>query len=190
MEESRREMRAFGPDFIKQERMDSEKALADRAAVEQLAQQEGEGEGVASRRHHADDVNDVRSLDRKGKRNLYLLLCAEESGKDIWRFPQGGIQPGDFLHQAAQKDLYAECGEHMDAWIVGRTPAGVYKPLTELSQDALEHVVFFFKGHILAGQARTEGKTVKDFAWLTKQEIEPLVEKHYWEAVKNILSDF
>lgn len=99
MEENRREMRAFGPDFVKQEAEDSEKALADKAAVEQLAQQEGEGEGVAPRRHPADDAKDVKSLDRKGKRNLYLLLRAEESGKDIWRFPQGGVEPGDFLHQ-------------------------------------------------------------------------------------------
>lgn len=42
----------------------------------------------------------------------------------------------------------------------------------------------------MAGQATPGGNAVKDFAWLTKQEIEPLVEKHYWDGVKNILSDF
>jgi len=42
----------------------------------------------------------------------------------------------------------------------------------------------------MAGQVRPEGKVVKDFAWLTKQEIEILVEKDYWEGIKDTLSNF
>lgn len=41
----------------------------------------------------------------------------------------------------------------------------------------------------MAGQARTVGESVNAFAWLTKQEIETRVPKHYWEGVKDILSD-
>ena len=48
---------------------------------------------------------------------------------------------------------------------------------------------FFLKAHILAGQARPNGKNVTDFAWLTKEEIEPRVEKDYWASVKDILSN-
>ena len=49
---------------------------------------------------------------------------------------------------------------------------------------------FFLKAHILAGQVRPNDQNVTDFAWLTKQEIEPRVEKDYWASVKDILSDF
>ncbi len=49
---------------------------------------------------------------------------------------------------------------------------------------------FFLKAHILAGQARPNGTNVTDFAWLTKEEIEPRVDQAYWASVKDILSDF
>ncbi|TFK42798.1 39S mitochondrial ribosomal protein L46-domain-containing protein [Crucibulum laeve] len=193
MEEKAREWKAFGRDFVEEEFVSEEKAAADKAAVEQLAQQEGEGEELLPRQHEADATGNRKSLDRQGKRNLYLLLQASENGKDVWRFPQGGVEKGDLLHQAAQKDLYAECGEHMDSWIVSRNPIGVYKPQqpsASAGEAQPEHAVFFFKGHILAGQVRPQGPAIKDFAWLTKQEIEPLVEKDYWEGIKDVLSDY
>jgi len=49
--------------------------------------------------------------------------------------------------------------------------------------------VFFFKAHILAGQVHPIKKYIKNFAWLTKEEIKPRVDKHYWEGIKDILSD-
>jgi large subunit ribosomal protein L46 len=49
--------------------------------------------------------------------------------------------------------------------------------------------VYFFKGHVLAGQCKPDGKEIVDFAWLSKEEIKEYVEPHYWEAVKDMLSD-
>lgn len=104
IEEREREKKAFGPRFLPPEDVDPEKAAADKAAVEQLAQQEGEGEELASRVHESDLKGDVKSLDRAGDRNLYLLLQVEENGKQSWRFPQGGVEKGDFLHQVRLHD--------------------------------------------------------------------------------------
>ena len=42
----------------------------------------------------------------------------------------------------------------------------------------------------MAGQVRVDGQRVKDFAWLTKEEIGERVDKDYWEVVSDILSDF
>ncbi|TFK25031.1 50S ribosomal subunit L30 [Coprinopsis marcescibilis] len=188
IEERKREKIAFGPSFVPPEDVDPEKAAADKAAVEQLAQQEGEGEELAPRIHPSDISNDIKSLDRQGQRNLYLLLLANEGGKDVWRFPQGPVEKTELLHQAAQRDLYSEAGDHMDAWIVGRNPIGVYKPVGPAPE--VQNCVFFYKAHIMAGQAQVDGEKVKDFAWLTKEEIEPRVDKEYWSVVKDILSDF
>lgn len=99
VEERKREKLAFGPGFLEKENTSEEKRAADIAAVEQLAQQEGEGEELMSRKHPADDSGDVMSLDRAGTRNLYLLLQAVENGKEVWRFPQGDLGKGQFLHQ-------------------------------------------------------------------------------------------
>ncbi|KAF8163079.1 39S mitochondrial ribosomal protein L46-domain-containing protein [Crassisporium funariophilum] len=190
MEERKRERLAFGPSFLIEEEVSEEKKAANKAAVEQLALQEGEGEELMPRVHPSDTSGDFKSLDRRGKRNLYLLLQTIEDGKDVWRFPQGDVEKGQLLHQAAYKDLYAECGDEMDTWIVGRKPIGIYKPPPRPQDQAQERVVFFFKGHIMAGQVKPSGESVKDFAWLTKEEIEKQVDQVYWDSIKDILSDY
>jgi len=150
-----------------------------------------EDEESMPRVHPADTKGDVRSLDRKGQRNLYLLIKSEEDGKDVWKFPQGGVEKGELLHEAAARDLTAVCGPYMDTWIVSRQPIGVYNPPSPpTSSDSPKSFTFFYKAHILAGQVRTDGKQVLDFAWLTKEEMESRLEKDYWLGVKDILSDF
>jgi large subunit ribosomal protein L46 len=99
LEERKRERLAFGPAFLEKESVSEDKKTADKAAVEQLSLQEGEGEDLMPRTHPADVNNDVKSLDRRGKRNLYLLLLTSQDGKDIWRFPQGEVEKGQLLHQ-------------------------------------------------------------------------------------------
>jgi len=42
----------------------------------------------------------------------------------------------------------------------------------------------------MAGQVKLDGTSIKDFAWLTKQEIEARVQKDYWDGVKDVLSDY
>lgn len=101
MEERKRERRAFGPGFLPKETISEEERAANEAAVEQLAQQEGEGEVLVSRQHPSDISKDVKSLDRKGQRNLYLLVQVSENGKDVWRFPQGPLAKGLLLHQVS-----------------------------------------------------------------------------------------
>lgn len=94
------------------------------------------------RRTEADEKGDVKSLDRKGHRNLYLLI-KKNKGRNDWRLPGGSLelQGQELLHevtvsyalvnfmshfviQIAQRELNAECGLNLDAWIVGRHPIG------------------------------------------------------------------
>ena len=46
------------------------------------------------------------------------------------------------------------------------------------------------KAHIFAGQVQVDNKEIVDFAWVTKQEMENFVSKHYYAAVKDMLSEF
>ncbi|KAF9036966.1 hypothetical protein BDZ89DRAFT_1061655 [Hymenopellis radicata] len=181
VEERKREREAFGPSFGLDDDLDKAKAAAARAAAAQLAEQEGEHEAMMPREHPADISNNVESLDRKGMRNLYLVLkTTNKEDREVWRFPQGRIQKGELLHQAAQRSLADECDQYMDSWIVSRNPIG---------NEPRSQATFFYKAHIMAGQVRpTEG--INGFAWLTKQEIEKHVDKHYWDGVKDILSDY
>lgn len=95
----------------------------------------------------------------------------------------------------------------MDTWIVSRQPIGVYQPLLptpetpQVSLICLFHCkftyiwqtsTFFYKAHILAGQVNTDPAVsqTREFAWLTKQEIEGRLDRDYWLGVKDMLSDF
>ncbi|CAL1710852.1 unnamed protein product [Somion occarium] len=147
----------------------------------------GEEEVTTVPREHESDRNgDVKDLNRQGERNLHLLILGKNaSGKHVWRFPQGGLEQDELLHEAAQRDLHAECGAKMDTWIVSRNPIGVHQPSPEE-----QLYVFFYKARILSGQVHPDGNNVTDFAWLTKQEIEPRVERPYWLGIKDMLADF
>ncbi|TCD68240.1 54S ribosomal protein L17 mitochondrial [Steccherinum ochraceum] len=184
-EEREREKEAFGGPG-RSDSSDSDDAAI--AASKQVMEVLGEEEAVKPmpRVHESDLKGDVKSLDRKGERNLYLLVRGKNAaGKEIWRFPQGDVQAGELLHDAARRDLHAECGSFMDTWVVSRNPIGVHQP--SLSD---ENYIFFYKAHILAGQARPDGKNVHDFAWLTKEEIRTRVDQSYWVSVEDMLSDF
>jgi len=106
MEEKKRERRAFGPTFGVEEFVSKEIAAAEKAAADQLALQEGETEELMQRIHVSDISRELKSLDRKGKRNIYLLLRTTEGGKDTWRFPEGGVENGELLHQASDTHTF------------------------------------------------------------------------------------
>lgn len=49
------------------------------------------------RESEADKTGDVKSLDRKGERNLYLLV-KDARMKGAWQFPEGGVGTSEPLH--------------------------------------------------------------------------------------------
>ncbi|KAG2115219.1 39S mitochondrial ribosomal protein L46-domain-containing protein [Suillus discolor] len=184
IEERRRERKAFGAPFGMQTGETSE--------AEKLAEATMRDEEEAMPRVHEADINsDFKNLNRRGQRNLYLLLQKQENGTAIWKFPQGSVDRGELLYHAATRGLEVECGNNMDTWIVSRNPIGVFHPPSPASTGgAEEDVVFFYKAHIMAGQVRPNRTHTQDFAWLTKGEIKTRVDEDYWLGIKDILSDF
>ncbi|KAF9228767.1 hypothetical protein BS17DRAFT_772486 [Gyrodon lividus] len=187
IEEQRRERKAFGAPFG----IEASEEPNEAAELMEIAMRDEVDESMP-RVHDADTKNDLKSLNRRGQRNLYLLLKTQEDGKDVWRFPQGSVEKDEFLHVAAHRRLDAECGRHMDTWIVSRNPVGVHHPVKPAvtAEDTKDDVVFFYKAHILAGQVRPDPKRYQDFAWLTKGEIGQRTDENYWLGVKDMLSDF
>ena len=102
-EEKIREREAFGgPWTVKREGPESEVEAGTSAADQAESMGEEPMEPPAPREHESDRKGDVKSLDRKGERNLYLLVRGKDhTGKEVWRFPQGGLQEGEYLHQVS-----------------------------------------------------------------------------------------
>ena len=96
LEERQRDRTAFGREFG----ADSRNAPGAKLTAEDLKKfGQAEDESTVSRKHASDETGDVKSLDRKGQRNLYLLVQRKENGRDVWGFPQGKVEEGELLHQ-------------------------------------------------------------------------------------------
>jgi large subunit ribosomal protein L46 len=101
--------------------------------------------------------------------------------------------------QAASRILEQAAGVDMNSWIVGNHPVGHFKlPYSEQQvklNDQGHHqggdIVFFMKGRILAGQANLIQNSLgaKDFKWLTKEEIQPIVRPKYWKSIQDVLPE-
>ncbi|KAI0029738.1 50S ribosomal subunit L30 [Vararia minispora EC-137] len=190
LEERERERRIFYRGFG----ADSKYAPKSKLTPEELEKFGTEDGTVMSRKHASDRKGDAKSLDRKGQRNLYLLLSQGEGSEATWRFPEGDLGEEEFLHEAAKRNMYAECGTNVDTWIVSPRPIGHYDVPSSTPPAGQKRgpktVVFFLKAHIMSGQVHPTNAT--DFAWLTKEEIGERLQtdKQYWDGVKDMLSDF
>ena len=93
IEERRRERKAFGAPFG----LDPSEERNEATELMEIAMKDEVDESTP-RVHSADETNDLKNLNRRGQRNLYLLLKTQEHGKDVWRFPQGNVEKDEFLH--------------------------------------------------------------------------------------------
>ncbi|KAL2016546.1 hypothetical protein VTK56DRAFT_3403 [Thermocarpiscus australiensis] len=150
------------------------------------------------RRTEADERNDVRRLDRKMDRTLYLVVRRQVEGSEegVWEFPAGLVLTEEALHETAARILAESAGVNMNTWIVGRVPVAhhVVKPV--LGEDGTSLLrrgekIFFLKGRIMAGQADLTGNRhgLTDFKWLTQEELKETLEADYYHSVRGMMHD-
>ncbi|EWC47039.1 hypothetical protein DRE_03801 [Drechslerella stenobrocha 248] len=151
------------------------------------------------RETEADAAGDVRSLNRKLSRTLYLLVKRGDREEHAWKFPQANLVGTENLKQCAEGVLRRICGRDLNYWMVGNVPIGHYtydfeSAAGEEAKEAKEgeilgKKVFFMKARVFAGRPNIVGNEVgvTDYQWLPKEEIEGVVHKDYWRAIKRIL---
>ena len=110
------------------------------------------------------EIKEGESLDRLLDQNLYLVL---KRGNE-YVFPTGTINKGEFLHNAAKRELDSQLGTKMDVEIVGKVPVAH----TENDKE----VVFYVKAYILAGKVGDA-----EHLWLSRDEIRAKNPKLYEE---------
>lgn len=85
----------------------------------------------------------------------------------------------------------------MNTWMVGYHPIGHHvhnnrqsKIDKENGNKSLGEKTFFMKSRIMAGQADLTRNTqgLKDFKWLTKDEIPKFVQQKYWSHIQDMLA--
>ncbi|KAI9319288.1 hypothetical protein BX666DRAFT_1924704, partial [Dichotomocladium elegans] len=68
----------------------------------------------------------MHSLDRKPHEPVYLLVRKPRK-HHAWQFPQGGIEPGERVSEAALREMREECGDALEARLLSTRPCGVYR---------------------------------------------------------------
>ncbi|KAI8612191.1 hypothetical protein BC830DRAFT_1137787 [Chytriomyces sp. MP71] len=122
---------------------------------------------------------DTTSLDRKLSHPLFLVLKPANSSNWVLPGTPGTIKENELLHEAAMRGIVESCGAQMELWGVGRVPVG--------------HVVeknvktFIMKQVILSGRVVLNSAVASEHAWLTKEEMEGVMEKEYFEGIRDII---
>ncbi|KAK5174685.1 uncharacterized protein LTR77_001767 [Saxophila tyrrhenica] len=189
------------------EQVSGDEMMGEGVRKELSQQQQIAIERPAPRFTEADEKNDLRSLNRKLDRALYLLVQRKDGS---WRFPQDRVYGRENLHQAAERTLIQSLGINMNTWMVGNHPIGHFSlqfnapettrimpnRLVSTATDSYEQEeygekVFFMKGRIMAGQADVSKNEYGDkaFQWLAKEEVQERVHPGYWKSVRNMLTE-
>ncbi|KAG5513572.1 hypothetical protein PMAC_001004 [Pneumocystis sp. 'macacae'] len=137
------------------------------------------------RETEADFKGDMRSLERKLDRTLYLLVKKPRE-EHCWQFPQGLVTGDD----AAERSLRNICGNNMNIWYVGCVPIGngKYKYPEGYSNEFYGAKVFFMRARVIAGQVKLNSTVAIDWVWVTRDEIRQYVSKTYWNTIRAMLS--
>jgi large subunit ribosomal protein L46 len=98
--------------------------------------------------------------------------------------------------QAAERVIVQTGGINMNTWIVGNAPVGHHtwnytnsKKDVESGLEDIGEKTFFMKGRIMAGNPdlKVNRFGLRDHQWLSRDEIEKLVNPSYWNSIKNML---
>lgn len=83
----------------------------------------------------------------------------------------------------------------MNTWIVGRVPVAHHVVRPAFKDDGTLETkgekTFYLKGRIMAGQANLEGNSFgfTDFKWLTREELQEVLDPRYYHSVRNMMAD-
>lgn len=127
----------------------------------------------------ADKKNDLTSLERQLRKTLYLLV---ENKDGNWGFPSFLVQTNS-LDETAEDGVRKLGGPHINTWTVSKKPVGVIKNIDGSAE-------FFIKSHILAGKFDLQqNESIKQYAWLTKEEIKDRVKEDYFNSTTFLLDN-
>lgn len=116
------------------------------------------------------------------------LLVRKPRKENAWQFPQGGVDEGESLITAAQRELREECGEGLK---VNTFSKQIMEYKYDFPVEFKRHYgeydgaqVSFFKASWVSGEAEVDGEEIVEARWCGKEEIKKLVEGKYWDVVK------
>ncbi|KAI5956506.1 hypothetical protein KGF54_000981 [Candida jiufengensis] len=132
-----------------------------------------------SRITEADKLNDLKSLERKLNRTLYLII--KNKSENQWKLPNFNQEESSTsllpLHELAEKGLYKIGGKKINYFNVSKTPC-----------HHNSNKEYFIKSHILSGAFEPQDSKI-EYQWVTKDELKDILSKDYYSNISHLLSD-
>lgn len=168
---------------------DDEESLAigafesERKEFEEEQEEEWKAFVPAPRYTEADELNDLRSLQRKLHETLVLLVKKQKDSQS-WEPPSAEVvaDGNETLQQVASMCLTQTCGTDLNVQFLSNAPIAVVKNYNNKSNK-----VFFYKVNYATGYVRLS-EDYSDHIWVTKEEMEDFVDPEYYKTLRRFLS--
>lgn len=130
----------------------------------------------------------------------FLLVNLLEWPPDYWKFPQGGVNPGESLEQAAKREFREELGTDKIRIIKKSKIKRKYRwkepKLIEGKECFGQRQTFFLVEFLGAGDdIMLNSDEIKSFCWCNIANLENMISRDdldfqdYWETIRNILKE-
>lgn len=143
----------------------------------------------ASRTTEADLKDDRKSIERKLDQSLFLIVKRNRDANS-WQFPQGKLQDDETLRKAAERVIDRATGS-VKRWFISNAPCGhyLYNYPADVAQQRQQYgaKVFFSRCQYLGGPIKLETRLYKDFAWISREEVDQYFNPETAEYVKALL---
>lgn len=107
---------------------------------------------------------------------------------DFWVAPGGGAEGAEDLHATARREVFEECGLHIEPLQVAY--------IEEFSNPHIRECKVWFTGRVIGGNINISGSEavrehITDAAWLSRSELEgktvfpPMLHSEYWHDKEN-----
>lgn len=126
------------------------------------------------------------------KEDKFLLVRNKEWEKDLWKFPQGGINKGEPISNAAKREFYEELGSrnitinhiskenHIYGW---SEEFRKFKKTNYIGQN-----LFFVIAEVNENKLKCNNKEIEMYKWVDVDEIFNLKYKDYADKIISILT--
>lgn len=131
---------------------------------------------------------------RKNEDQIEMLLVHKPRKKDDWQLPQGGVEKGESLEEAAAREIYEEAGIKPE--IIGNS-GKIYKYDFPASyrrfrpDNVCGQTVEYFYGKLDMGiDVKVDDDEIDDYVWVRRKKIPKyLKRKAYLKLVMNLYDD-
>ncbi len=129
----------------------------------------------------------VSAIILKREEDMFLIVQKPRK-RNVWQFPQGGVDIGETFLAAAARELVEECGLDLKIEFLSQEPIGEIsylfpKDFTRHKKGIIGANVKFFIAKWVSGEVQIDNEEIIGYRWVTKNELKDFFEQEYLEKV-------